>query len=201
MRLNVPKLTLGCLIAFVSVFALSFAVLPPGPSLAQGAVVSGIVTDASGVPISNALVMLTSVSDSLEASTATGTDGSYSLQVSPDTYSLYFQWEPNAQSIVMGTGTITVTGDTTEDVSMPAIATLDVTVVDSNNLPVQNASIAVGYSYTSGETEDGTVINWKYPGLGCGTDVTGQCSATTTALLGATVSVQVTPPNGLAVEL
>ena len=201
MRLRVPKLTLGCLIAFVSVFALSFGVLPPGPSFAQGVMVSGYVTESSGLPPSNEVVIqLAPTTGGQPAQTYPGTDGSYSLQVAPGTYDLIITWYSNGSEtgMVSGDGTITVTGNMTEDVTLPEIATLDTTVVDSNDVPVQDASVSVGEAdNVPGSTQDGTPLTWSYPAQYGGTDTSGQCALT--SLLGATVSVEATPPDGSGV--
>ena len=153
-----------------------------------------------GLPPSNEVVIqLAPTTGGQPAQTYPGTDGSYSLQVAPGTYDLIITWYSNGSEtgMVSGDGTITVTGNMTEDVTLPEIATLDTTVVDSNDVPVQDASVSVGEAdMVPGSTQDGTPLTWSYPAQYGGTDTSGQCALT--SLLGATVSVEVTPPDGRA---
>ena len=128
--------------------------------LPASVMVSGYVTESSGLPPSNEVVIqLAPTTGGQPARTHPGTDGSYSLQVAPGTYDLIITWYSNGSEtgMVSGDGTITVTGNMTEDVTLPEIATLDTTVVDSNDVPVQDASVSVGEAdNVPGSTQDGT---------------------------------------------
>src|SRR4051794_22233547 len=66
------------------------------PANASGVVMSGVVRDASGSPVSGVDVTLGDGTNT--ASSKSGANGSYQLQVPPGTYDKYVTWSPFAGS-------------------------------------------------------------------------------------------------------
>ncbi len=106
--------------------------------------VSGTITDTAGNPI-EAIIELGS------ASVYSDQNGAYSAQVAPGTYNFEFYdaGESGVNGYFQSSGTqVTVTSDTTINATVPTLTTLDVSVIDSNNNPVQQTTVTQSSSAT-----------------------------------------------------
>ncbi len=176
--------------------ALTFGSLTIGalPAGASPVTVSGTISDNAGNPIE-------AIIEVGPATVYSDQNGEYSAQVAPGTYNFEFYdaGESGVNGYFQSSGTqVTVTSDTTINATVPTLTTLDVSVVDSNNNPVQNATVGQVSSATG--TVNGLPNTIHFAGEGslqtCVTSASGDC--TTPALVGgqAALTVDAPPPNG-----
>ncbi len=161
--------------------------------------VSGVVLSADGQPFSGG-VQLEGQSTSgsqINAGASFAADGSYSITVPPGQYDFntdenVTSWDgqPVEGEIDLAAAlSLTLNSDTTENVTFPSLATLNVTVLDSTGNPVSDAVLQPQGSSLSSTTAEGTQVEFSDGGRGtdnvfCRTDATGSCALP--AMLGAT---------------
>ncbi len=136
------------------------AIVLPAPVASADTIVtlSGVLTDSSGNPVAGANVSASSNTTSDTASTTSGADGSYSLELLPDSYAF------EADATVDGTGQsvtindLSISSSLVENFSFRAVGTVTTNVVDSNGNPVPSASVFTvkGSSQIDANTQDGT---------------------------------------------
>lgn len=176
----------------------------PGPAAAAaGSVVSGVVTDSAGAPIAGAQVAAGSIAGS--AFGTTDAAGHYALQVAPgsydftvrvDAYKTGYTGTAAAQQLRAEERTLSVDGDTINNITLPQMTALRVTVLDNAGQPVPNTRLqgwAGVQAYRT--TENGTAIEFYYDNTECTTDHAGTC-ALPAILAGNSIRFQAYPPNG-----
>ena len=160
---------------------------------------SGVLTDSSGNPVAGADVSANSTTTGAGASTTSGDDGSYSLELVPDTYSVDFDASVDGIGETVSIGSLSISSDLVENVSYAPVGTVTTTVEDANGNPVPGASVSmmrVG-SGINATTEDGTPYRILGGGGRCRTtDSNGDC--TFSGLVGVLYDFNITPPGGLA---
>ena len=190
--------------AAVAGMAVLLGALLPAPSVLAVALVklSGVVSDASGAPVSG-----TEVSFNAE-SMVTGANGSYALYVPPDVSStLQFQASGAMAaplSLLRADGEFTVGSiDVVENFDWPAPTQVQLTVVDATSVPLVGSVVNGGGGDLQEPLSDGiTSVSLSYsmpsyPANTCTTDGAGQCALP--GLVGATTSFYSTyqqPPGG-----
>ena len=165
----------------------------PLSGAAASATFSGVLRGGSAA--ANHYVQLRGSGGVLAAQGSTGADGSFSVQVAPGIYGLQVTGD---DFNVLGLQVDLSHGDVNQDLTLPALAQMRVTVLDSGGSPVANASVSEG----SGAT--GTAALWpggplatvdSYESGVCDTDASGVCSYTT--FIGAEAkSIEIDIPNG-----
>jgi uncharacterized protein YejL (UPF0352 family) len=176
-------------------------------------VLHGVVLDSAGQPVSGAEVFAREDNPpGGTATTHTGADGSYSLQLAPGTYlvAVFDTSYPAPLAADAVVRSLVLKEETTENFSMPPVGSVTVNVVDANGAAAQGVVVedanANSLSNSTGETEEGTPVEFNgyttggqpydtSPGS-CTTNASGQCSFA--AVVG-TVEFTVRPPGGLSV--
>ncbi|MGA7705239.1 MAG: Ig-like domain repeat protein [Solirubrobacteraceae bacterium] len=133
--------------------------------------VHGVVLDSLGMPVVGGAVELRSGRQ--EGETSTGADGSYSLSVPSGTYSLTISTGEHGYEGYEGVGVgasvadLVVSGEVTEDFTMPPLGSLAVEVLNAEGTPVE-AGLG-GYQVRAapdepGETLEGTPVTYSDSG-------------------------------------
>jgi hypothetical protein len=176
--------------------------------LPQTATFSGVAVEASGVPVgSGTFVSLLNSSRQAVADAQVGPGGSFSFQAPPGVYTVEvddvtsFSGQRAGLDLTVPGGVDLTQGSVSQDITMPAVTSFQVSVVDANGAPVQGAEISqrtdqfVSASGWSG----GPVGTAELSSIGtavCFTDSSGACSIP--ALLGSTddQTYSVAAPSG-----
>jgi hypothetical protein len=169
---------------------------------------SGVAVEASGVPVgSGTFVNLVDSNGQVVASGQVALDGSFSIQAPPAVYGLRvddgttFDGQSSLLTLTVPGGVDLTQGSVSQNITMPAVADFEVSVIDGNSAPVQGARID--------QNTDQSVSASGWPGgpvgsaglisrgsANCTTDSSGACSIP--ALLGSTADQTyiVTVPSG-----
>ncbi|HEV7773130.1 MAG TPA: carboxypeptidase-like regulatory domain-containing protein [Conexibacter sp.] len=130
------------------VLGLLLIALAAGAASASAATVSGVVRTAAGDPVPG--VVLTAIKRFDPVATATtGLDGSYSLTVDSGSYQLSGALPEEADPIPglptqwSFNGSLSVSGDQTVNVTLPAVRTLTVHVLDSREAPQEGFTVSL----------------------------------------------------------
>lgn len=175
------------------------AKLPIKFRIEQGAIsaaprFSGVLRDRDGTPLPNQYVYL---SGATSTSAQTGADGSFSLSVAPNTYSVgVYGYNSGAANIPDYVGlygpSLTLSADRVQDLTLQNVL-LRVTVLDPSGNPVPNTSLRA-YGSTSFELFPDGPTNGSFDSYGS-TDASGV--AQLPLLTSSSVTVIATPPAGL----
>ena len=185
----------------IAIAAVGMVVTAPA-AFADGPVtMSGVVRDGGGQPLAGIRVTLQQPFPSTTSvSTTSAADGGYALTVAPGNYQLNLASPPGPTTDffnLFGPPTLTLSADRNQDLSLPFL-TVTVNAVDSDGIPVANASVRAngnglnvpvfaGYTITSGSLTSSA-----------STDSNGHANLrwlpTTTSLIPS--SGTVTPPAG-----
>ena len=148
------KFSLPFLFLIFGIYAIAVAV--PSANAEDQVTLSGVVTDASGVPIAQAWVTYRPAGASMQ-DVQTDSNGRYSIVVSPGqgtiefrTYS--YQGVNSVNTVpwpsLFWNYPISVTTDTVRDFTWPLFHTLRLKVVNSSGTPVPNAPISNSFTYS-----------------------------------------------------
>lgn len=166
----------------------------------SGSALEGTITYADGRPDTNAGIEIELGPEEIVAASVEAS-GHYRLPLAAGTYEVRVIGSSEELAYeVHGVASVFVTGNTTEDFSIPAVGSLDVSVVDQHGAPIQGASIEaestgqvelstaqgtpVAFHASTGPTADGP----------CTADDDGNC--TLHYLVGVPISLLVTTPSG-----
>lgn len=172
-------------------------------SAAAGATVTGVVRDAAGNPLSGVSVFFGFTGPT------TGADGSFSITVPTGTYSVMIGGQPlpdgSGKYSVTGIWSVTVSGNMTENFTLPALAPLHLTITDAGGTPEYNTPVDnTPESLVNHTFPDGSGVLWHgYPYKTVSdppfkTDGSGQISFT--AMLGSSTTLLVHPLGTIPVH-
>src|SRR5262249_31307911 len=118
----------------------------PAAVAADPVTLSGVVRDGSGQPLPNVQVVLAAVPPAtVQSSTVSAADGSYSLTVAPGTYRLNMHGFTALSFLLTGSSSIDLSSSRVQDLTLPVVD-LTVYVADSGGAPVPSASLSVNGS-------------------------------------------------------
>jgi hypothetical protein len=188
----------------VVVLSVGLVAAAPQPASAAGdPVVSGVVRDANGSPLSGVNLAWYGDSDPVAATTAA--DGSYSASMPAGSYVLSISWYPTGDccfSIGTVVDSFTIAADKTLDMTMPAMVTATVKVVDSAAQPVQGTDVHIDTDagdLVAGTLSDGTPVEFQatsYSSQYGQTNANGRFSFQ--ALKGDVLTVHAYPPGSFS---
>ncbi len=178
---------LGLAFALLTLTAL-LGTLSSASAQADGVVtIKGVVRDGEGNPIAHAGI--TAISEGQSAGAETGTDGSYSVQVSTGEYRLFMQTETDSYEDVKGLHVtaeiegLQVSENTTEDFDVPMqVGSIKVKVIDANENPVPEIGVGIQPEklVTHTQTTQDTPVSYEAGGSnpegGCTTNNNGECN-------------------------
>ncbi|RLI14519.1 MAG: hypothetical protein DRO43_03805, partial [Candidatus Hecatellales archaeon] len=149
-------------------------------TLTSGSTISGVISDPNGDPVQGAFVFLWDpINQAGYGGPPTGSNGAYTMTVPNGTYEFHIDPPPNS-NLAHYSESVTISGNTTKNVTLSSGYTVSGTVSDPNGNPVQGA-IVVLWDPISGA------------GYGRPTDASGQYSLTVPA---GTYEFHVEPPPG-----
>lgn len=164
------------MLSLAVVAALASATLVAGPAHAATYTLSGVVRDASGAPVAGIGVdwRVTVVAQS--GLTTTAPDGSFTMSVpSGEQAALFVVGDYLGEDLYARTESFVMSGNRTENATLPLGATARVTVVDGDGSPVAGATVRSADRFALTPTSGGLSLISRFDKDTCVTSASGVC--------------------------